>query len=205
MMGGVNNIIFDFGGIIVDLDLQRAIRAFEDLGFNAKEYIGSYVQSGVFSQLERGEISVSEFYASLRTETLVDCTDEDIRKAWNSMLVAIPPQRLRFIRSLAERFDVYMLSNTNELHWDFACNELLASSDIKMYEPFRYIYLSHELHLAKPDVKIFQTVLDDAGLKAEETLFIDDSKDNCDAAAILGINTYHSRNVEDWMRILNTE
>ena len=121
------------------------------------------------------------------------------------MLIEIPTRRLQFIRSLATRYDVYLLSNTNEIHWDYACKELLAFSDIKMYEPFKKIYLSHELHLSKPDLRIFNYVMDDAGLEACETLFVDDSKDNCDAASEGGIKTFHSVKSEDWMRIFDKE
>ena len=205
MIQGIKNVIFDFGGIIVDLNKQATIDAFKDLGFDAIPYIGRYVQGGFFSELENGNISVEEFCKQVREEMRLDCSDNAIKRAWSCMLIEIPTRRLQFIRSLATRYDVYMLSNTNEIHWDYACKELLASSDIKMYEPFKKIYLSHELHLSKPDLRIFNYVLDDAGLEAGETLFVDDSKDNCDAASEVGIKTFHSVKSEDWMRIFDKE
>lgn len=205
MIQGIKNVIFDFGGIIVDLNKQATIDAFKDLGFDATPYIGRYVQGGFFSELENGNISVEEFCKQVREEMRLDCSDNAIKRAWSSMLIEIPTRRLQFIRSLATRYDVYLLSNTNEIHWDYACKELLASSDIKMSEPFKKIYLSHELHLSKPDLRIFNYVLDDAGLEAGETLFVDDSKDNCDAASEVGIKTFHSVKSEDWMRIFDKE
>lgn len=205
MVQGIKNVIFDFGGIIVDLNKQATIDAFKDLGFDATPYIGKYVQGGFFSELENGNISVEEFCKQVREGMRLDCSDNAIKRAWSSMLIEIPTRRLQFIRSLATRYDVYLLSNTNEIHWDYACKELLASSDIKMYEPFKKIYLSHELHLSKPDLRIFNYVLDDAGLEAGETLFVDDSKDNCDAASEVGITTFHSVKSEDWMRIFDKE
>lgn len=195
----IKNIIFDFGGIIVDLDKQAAIREFEVLGFKAGGYIDNYVQSGVFAAMEVGEMSTEEFYAFVRKETGRALTDEEIRKAWTSMLVRIPVHRLQKIKSLRNRYRTYVLSNTNELHWSYGSHELLASSGLKLDDCFDRLFLSYELGVAKPDVEIFRKVLSMAGLQPEETLFIDDSAENCKVAESLGIQTFHSVKSEDWM------
>ena len=201
MMKGIKNVIFDFGGIIVDLNKQAAIDAFERLGFDAHSYIGQYVQSGIFNQLELGLIPPARFYDFIREDTGCCVSNEDIRMAWNSMLVRIPVERLQFIHALQGEYRLFILSNTNSVHWEYACQELLSTSDIKLHMPFEHLFLSYEMHMMKPDEEIYRSVLTSAHLLPEETLFIDDSVDNCEAAQKLGIQTFHSQNADDWREL----
>lgn len=198
MMAGIKNVIFDFGGIIVDLNKQAAIDAFGRLGFDARTYIGKYVQSGIFNQLELGLIPPARFYDCIREDTGCGASDEDIRTAWNSMLVRIPSERLQFIHSLQGKYRLFILSNTNSIHWEYACQELLATSELKLHMPFEHLFLSYEMHMMKPDEEIYRSVLTTACLCPEETLFIDDSIDNCVAAQKIGIQTFHSTIADDW-------
>lgn len=197
----IKNIIFDFGGIIVDLNKQAAVHAFEALGFNAGDYIDNYVQSGVFAAMEVGKMSTEEFCSFVCKETgqMLDC--EDIRRAWNGMLVQIPVRRLQMIRSLRSQYRTYVLSNTNEMHWSYGAHELLASSGLKLEDCFDRFFLSYELGLAKPDVEIFRKVMSMADLSPEETFFIDDSVENCRVAESVGFHVFHSVQPEDWMEL----
>ena len=177
----LKNVIFDFGGIIVDLDKQAAVDAFERLGFDARAYVGDYAQNGVFAALETGRMPAAEFWAG------------------------IPVRRLQFVRSLRSRLHTYMLSNTNPIHWDYSNHVLLADAGLRMEDCFDQIFLSYQLHLAKPDPAIFRTVLAEAGLRPEETLFVDDSADNCRIAAASGLQVFHSCCPEDWMGFIEKE
>ena len=112
------NVIFDFGGIIVDLDRQAAVDAFEALGCRVAGSIGLYAQKGVFAALETGRMADAEFFGFVRPQAGRDIPDDDIRRAWNRMLVGGPRHRLQAVLALRPRFRTFMLSNTNALHWD---------------------------------------------------------------------------------------
>ena len=197
----IKNVVFDFGGVVVDLDRDAAVSAFDALGFKASDYIDNCKQGGVFAALETGEMSREEFCACVCRLTGRRLSEQDVYDAWNKMLTGIPAHRLELIRSLRERYDTFMLSNTNSIHWDYACGTLLAGRDIKMEDCFKRIFLSFEMHLAKPNPQIFRVMLDEARLKAAETLFIDDSESNCRAAETAGIRAFLSQRPDDWTNL----
>ena len=201
----LKNVIFDFGGIIVDLDKQAAVDAFERLGFDARAFVGDDAQNGVFAALETGRMPAAEFCGEVRRTSGRSLSDSDICQAWNSMLAGIPVRRLQFVRSLRSRLHTCMLSNTNPIHWDYSNHVLLADAGLRMEDCFDQIFLSYQLHLAKPDPAIFRTVLAEAGLRPEETLFVDDSADNCRIAAASGLQVFHSCCPEDWMGFIEKE
>lgn len=201
----LKNIIFDFGGIIVDLDKQAAVDAFAALGCRVADSIGTYAQKGVFAALETGQMPEAEFFAFVRRQAGHDIPEADIRRAWNSMLVAIPSRRLEVIRALRPRYRTFMLSNTNALHWDYVREGLPVPGDIRLEDCFERMFLSFRMHLAKPDAGIFLRALSEAGLCPGETLFIDDSEENCRAAETLGMQVFHSRRTDDWVDFLRKE
>lgn len=202
MTGHIKNIIFDFGGVIVDLDKQTAIDAFKELGFDAGNYIGDYVQSGVFSGLETGTMSEEDFYNFVCSEAGKTISGTAIRDAWNRMLTGIPLRRMQTIKRLRERYHVYMLSNTNRIHWEYSCRSLFPQEEWRPEDCFERIFLSFEMHLMKPDKEIFLRVVDEAGLIPEETLFVDDSAANCAVAWETGLNVFHSCRPDDWIETL---
>ena len=181
------NVIFDFGGIIVDLDRQAAVDAFEALGCRVAGSIGLYAQKGVFAALETGRMADAEFFGFVRTQAGRDIPDDDIRGAWRP------------------RVRTFMLSNTNALHWDYVREGLPVPGDIRLEDCFERMFLSFRMHLAKPDAGIFLRVLSEAGLRPGETLFIDDSEENCRAAETLGMQVFHSRRTDDWVDFLRKE
>lgn len=197
----VKNIIFDFGGVVVDLDKQAAVRAFEALGFEARACIGDYVQDGVFALMETGEMSPEEFCAYVRGQVGTDVKDEEIFRAWNKMLVGIPVRRVRLIRDSRADYRTYMLSNTNAIHWEYSCRELMSPTGLKMEDCFQRIFLSFRMRLAKPDGRVFRKVLSEERLRPEETLFVDDSSENCRVAESMGMQVFHSRQPEDWFSL----
>lgn len=197
----VKNIIFDMGGVLLDLDYQRCLSEFKRLGFkDIEKLISSYTQSGIFAELETGKISPEEFFE--RSRRLCACpddvSDDSIMQAWQSFLVGIPPEKLRQISELRKDYRTYLLSNTNALHYP----EIEKKYKLSTY--FDKCYLSHEIGLAKPSPDIFNYVVRDAGIKPSETLFIDDSQANVQAALALGFNVYMAAEKEDLSRLFIT-
>lgn len=202
MTSSVKNIIFDFGGVIIDLNRKRCIDNFKKLGYNeAEEVIGNCHNQGVFHQLERGDISANEFRTDIREATQHVLTDKQIDAAWISMLDEIPSSKLDLLLSLRERYVVYLLSNTNEIHWDWACKYAFSYKGFRAEDYFEKLFLSYRMKMLKPDEAIFNQVLSEANILPEETLFIDDSPLNCAAAQKLGIATYTPKTGEDWSHL----
>lgn len=198
----IRNFIFDWGGVLVDVDKKRSIEAFKQLGLvQADQWIGDYKQSGVFAELERGEISAEVFCRRIRHMAQETMTDQQIIEAWNAMLGEVLPWKLEMLLSLRKRYLVYLLSNTNAIHWDVACKRLFRYRGFDVNDFFEEIYLSFQMHLAKPSREIFQATLNCAGLLPGETMLIDDSPANCEAAEALGIQVYCPKPGEDWRHL----
>lgn len=194
----IRNVIFDFGGVIVDLSIQATVEAFRQLGADTEGFLGRYGQQGLFRELELGKISPDEFCQQL----LPNVPKEQVCEAWNRMLVRIPLRRLQALDALRRRYHISLLSNTNDIHWDFSLKEQFLPQGYNPVELFEHVFLSQKLHLAKPGREIFEEVLRQSGYKAEETLFIDDSEANCKAFAELGVQTFTPRHADEWLQEL---
>lgn len=195
----IKNLIFDFGGVLVNLNRQRCVDNFKALGVNDVEHlIDPFAQKGIFMQLEKGEITPAEFRNSIRSHSDQVLTDEQIDEAWNSILVDLPTYKLDALLGLRAHYLVYLLSNTNEIHWEWSCANAFPHKGFYVKDYFEETFLSHQMKLAKPDTAIFEAVLESTGILPEETFFIDDSEANCKAAASLGISTYLCKPGEDW-------
>lgn len=203
MNNEIKNIVFDFGGVLVNLDKQRTIDRFQQLGCDVQGCIRDYVQQGPFARLEIGLIGKEEFYSEIRMlctrEKDQSITSTQIDEAWNTMLVDVPRRRLQALLKLRKRYRLFLLSNTNRIHREYSCKEFFLSNDYSVNDYFERIYLSYELGLMKPDTAIFKTLLEQEGLIAQETLFIDDSPANCEAAALLGLHTCCPKEADDWL------
>lgn len=196
---GIKNIIFDFGGVLINLDRQRCVERFGRLGMGqVGDLINPFAQQGVFMQLEKGEITPEEFRDSMREQFGKPATDEQIDAAWNSFLVDIPTYKLEALLKLREHYLVYLLSNTNEIHWKWSREHAFPYKGFRDTDYFEEMFLSYKMKLAKPDVAIFEAVLEATGIQPKETLFIDDSEVNCKVAESLGISTYVCKPAEDW-------
>lgn len=200
----IKNVVFDFGGVVVDLDKGAAVEGMEGLGFvSAGSYVDNSRQAGFFAALERGDIGPVEFAGRVRKEGGIVADDALIFSAWNRMLAGIPERRLQRIAALRGEVRTFMLSNTNVIHWDYACDVLLRDGGLRMEDCFERIFLSYEMHLRKPEAEIFRKMLDLSGLSAGETLFIDDSAENCAAARCLGLHVFRSVRPDDWVVFLD--
>ncbi len=184
----INNIIFDFGDIFVNLDKPVMYREME-----------KYASLDALPQLELlndsyeiGLISSEEFIAGLQ-KLIPKANLEQLKDSWNAMLLDFPDYRLEFLESLAaeKKYRLFLLSNTNALHVPHVAEKMGLEKFERFKNCFEQFYLSHEIHLRKPDSEIFKFVLKNNALKPEETLFVDDTKANTDAAASLGIKTWN--------------
>ncbi len=182
------NLLFDFGGVLVDLDKSRCITAFDAIGFDIRPFIGTYAQAGVLSALERGAISVPEFCDELRKLTgHTGLTDEQIVYAWEQYLVGVPEERLELLLKIKEHYPLYVLSNTNEVHWNMARNGYFRYGGRTVEDFFRQVFLSCDLGVEKPSPAIYRAVVEGIGCPADEILFFDDSEVNCEAARNCGL------------------
>lgn len=185
----VTTLIFDLGGVIVDLDWNLCIRNFEKIGVeHMDKLVSTTLQKGFILDYELGFISDDEFRAEVRKYASREVTDDQIDSAWTSLLVKIPSEKLELLRNLKKKYRILMLSNTNNL--SFAHSETMFNVDgHSVNDYFDKCYLSYKMHLAKPTPEIFQALLDDSGLKAEKCLFLDDGIHNVIAAEKLGFKT----------------
>ena len=199
-MDGIKNLIFDFGGVLINLDRNACRMAFEQLGIESihESVLDDYRQKELFMQLESGNISTAAFRAGMRRLSEQSLTDAQIDDAWNSMLADIPSYKLDSLLELKHRYHIMLLSNTNSIHWQWAVRNRFRYKGLEVEDFFDRIYLSYELHMQKPDKEIFKYVLEDAGIAPEETFFIDDSVANCSAAEQLGIRTHCCPAGSDW-------
>lgn len=198
----IKNIVFDLGGVLCGLDAERCIRAFHQIG--AEEvavYVEEHRVEDLFLQSELGYITTEEFCEEVRRITQRPIDDEKIVWAWNELLTGITDERRQAVMELSKTYRLFVLSNTNDMHWKKweASSLLPLKGEVFKDGVFEKCFLSYELHLAKPSREIFEAVLQQADIKADETLFIDDSLKNCEAAQALGIHTYHNQHINDWL------
>ncbi len=181
------NLLFDFGGVLVDLEPNRCVQAFAALGFDVRPYLGTYAQTGLLSRLERGEITVSQFCGEIRALSgNPDLTDRQITDAWRSYLVGVPAERLDMLLRIARHYPLYVLSNTNPIHWEMAVNGYFLYQGHQFHDFFRRAFLSYELGCEKPAPAIYRAVQEGIGCPPGEIFFFDDSEENCEAARRCG-------------------
>lgn len=188
----IKNLLFDLGGVIMDIRRQNAVDALKRIGMSdADSFLGEYVQQGPFLALEAGDITPEEFRNQIRSHIGTPVSDEQIDDAFTQFLIGIPIHRLDALERLHANYRIYMLSNTNSIMWNrFIVNEFeKCGHNIDYY--FDGIVTSYEAKCVKPGRKIFETVVERFGIKPEETLFFDDSCKNIEAAREMGFNTAH--------------
>ena len=196
----IKNIIFDLGGVICDLLPEKCLSQFKGLGCDVEIFPQQYSQfSGLFQQIDRGTISGHDFCEGMRIKNNApQLTDRQICDAWNSLIGPVADNRFEAFKTLRKHFNLYILSNTNEIHWKYVTENTLIYRGEDASTWFKRIFLSYELHLEKPEIEIYQTVVDTAQINPEETLFIDDNLINLKGAEQIGIKTLLSTN-GDWV------
>jgi len=192
---GIRHIIFDLGGVILNIDYKLSAEAFKKLGANDFDELYSQAkQSELFDRLETGRISLNDFRNEVRRIFEATWSDTEIDSAWNAMLLDLPPARIELLQELKKRYKIYLLSNTNQIHYDQygrMLRERFGLNDLS--EVFDKAYYSHEVGMRKPDAEVFEFVLNANAAEANETLFIDDSIQHIEGAKRIGLETYHLR------------
>ncbi len=196
-MKNIKAIIFDLGGVILNINYQKTIDAFKVLGIQNPNYFYSKTkQSDIFDQIEKGEISEKKFLLNLQKET-TGANLKQIENAWNSMLLDLPKRRINFLKKINKNYSIFLLSNTNAIHISKFKKNLGITRYNKFYNLFEKVYYSHKLGFRKPQTKIFKFVLNENKLSAKEVLFIDDSTQHIESAKKIGIKTYHLKENEE--------
>lgn len=203
-MRDIQTYLFDFGGVLIDLDRERCMEQFRLLGCPAVgQLFRDFRQQDFLYQHEKGLLSDGEFRDHVRRLCDRPLTDGEIDTAWNSFLGDIPQYKLDYLLELRRQgHPVYLLSNTNGIHWQWACEHVFARGGHRADDYFDRIFLSYEMKMAKPDSEIFLQVARDTGLVPQQTLFVDDAEANCRTAASLGFHTYTPQAHEDWRQRL---
>lgn len=187
----ITTLIFDFGGVIINLDLPQCIENLKKLGIaNIESYLSNFGQKEFFLQFEKGEIGTAEFRNEIRKLSSKAISDNEIDSAWCSFLCDIPDERLVLLEKLRTKYRLLLLSNSNPLHVDVSAALALKHNGKGIRDYFDTCYFSYEMGLTKPDPAIFETLLADAGVNADECLFLDDGPKNIAIADSLGIQTY---------------
>ncbi len=188
----VKNLIFDLGGVILDLAVPRTLGGFSRLsGIAPGKVTEMFKDSEGFLHFERGTMEVDEFREFVRSLYKIKASDEQLDECWNAMLLSIPEERLQLLRKLKDKHQTFLLSNTNTIHLDFINTQVLPRLNgvASLDDYFHRTYYSHLMGTRKPEAEIFNRVLEENGLVAEETLFLDDNADNIEGAKKLGIQT----------------
>ncbi|MCZ2356817.1 MAG: HAD family phosphatase [Bacteroidia bacterium] len=189
----IENIIFDLGGVLYAVDYQRT-----------RDYFAPYAlytqtaQSPVFDLFETGQLSENEFTKRLQQEYNLPFSADKIIDGWNAMLLGLIPERIDIIKKLRQKYRLFLLSNTNEIHYRFIfeeCNPL--------FNLFERCYFSHHLQLRKPNAEIFEYVLQENNLSRSNTLFIDDSPQHIEAARTLNLHTHFFQQESDFLALMN--
>ena len=192
-MKDYQNIIFDLGGVILDIDYKRTIQSFSNLGIaDASLLYSKSSQNSLFDELEKGNISEEDFYSGIRKLSNRNLSDIQIRDAWNAILIGLPDENVSSIIELKKNHRLFLLSNTNYIHEKAYRKMIVEKYGSFIFDDiFEKMYLSHHLHLRKPDPAIFKFVLEDSGLNIEETCFVDDSPQHVESARKMNIKSFH--------------
>jgi len=203
----IKNIIFDFGGVLLDLRPDRCIEEFTKIGIpEIAQMLSLAHQQGVLDNVERGKYTLAEFCDEMRAvhagpesgNNIPVPTNRQIIQAYCSMADGVPPYRLDFVQQLCnEGYHVSLLSNTNLMHWGY-CRRYFLEAGYLPEELFEHVWLSCDLKMVKPDPDIFRAILADSGYDSDETLFVDDNRTNCQISESLGIHSFCAPIRTDW-------
>lgn len=191
-MHHIKNIIFDLGGVIINLDINKTIAEFNKLSYMPFEAIYTQAsQSDIFDKLDKGLISDADFFYEIRKQIRYEGPDQELLKAWNAMLLDVPERRLDVLVKMKQNYNTFLLSNTCEPHIAAFEHDLYLTHGVKNFNDyFDEVYYSCRIGMRKPDKEIFEFVLKQHDLKPEETVFIDDSIQHVKGAGECGISAF---------------
>lgn len=205
------NLIFDLGGVLIDLDVGRMLKGFEGVGLDPRMFMAESAEKGattvcegmsvgqLLSDYQTGDITTEELLETILPECRPGTTREQLVEAWNHCLVSIPRERLETVRRWREKgHRTYMLSNTNDLHWRYISTRCFGGEGLGLEDCFDGVFLSHEMRLAKPDAEIYRRMLETLGVRAEDCWFVDDAQVNVEAARKEGLQA-------EWLDVKNED
>ncbi len=194
---GIKNIIFDLGRVLLNINPLLTQRELSKLGYRPDDEARGAKDDEVVIKLECGKISVADFISSVKAIIREGATDADIIYAWNAMLLDFPANHIDTLLALRKNYKVYLLSNSNQIHFDCYSQSFRKTYGIELADLFDKMWYSFQIGIIKPDPGVFTYVLKDGILKPEETLFIDDTLMHVEAAGKLGIRAYHLEGDQD--------
>jgi putative hydrolase of the HAD superfamily len=187
-MENISTIIFDLGGVIMDIDVRQTFQAFSNLGAkDIQEYFGHGFAASFFSDHEAGRISDEEFLAEIKKLLSGEVSDEAVIDAWNALLLRFPPERIELIQSLKSKYRLFLFSNTNAIHYDKFSEIYGHAFKSRLEDLFEKAYYSHSLGHRKPDSGGFEVIIRENGLDPKQTLFVDDALINVEGAIKAGL------------------
>ena len=205
------NLIFDLGGVLIDLDVGRMLKGFEGVGLDPRMFMAESAEKGattvcegmsvgqLLSDYQTGDITTEELLETILPECRPGTTQEQLVEAWNHCLVSIPQERLETVRRWREKgHRTYMLSNTNDLHWRYISTRCFGGEGLGLEDCFDGVFLAHEMRLAKPDAEIYHSMLQRLGVRAEDCWFVDDAQVNVEAARKEGLQA-------EWLDVKNED
>lgn len=185
----IKNIIFDWGGVLTDLDFGKCNNAFKSIGID--DFLNLTKEKALFLEFEKGLVKTDEFRSGLKKLASCEISDKDLDEAWMTVLCDLPCERWKILKDVQGYYRTFILSNTNPIHVEGYFKYLQGIYGVPGYNHlFEKVYFSYELGMRKPDAEIFEYVLKDSNLDPAETLLIDDTPQNIKTAEKIGINTY---------------
>lgn len=191
-MSEIKNLLLDLGGVVLNVDYYKMVETFKKYGVkDFDKYFTQAHQVEIIDKFEEGKCSIEEFRQGIRDLIGMDLTDEQIDRAWFSMILDLPKERIELIGLLKLKYNIYLFSNTNELHIEMLKKRYQEEFGFDIFQfLFTKAYFSNEIKMRKPHPESFEWLLKDAGIKAEETLFIEDTPQHIEGAKKVGLNTY---------------
>ena len=199
-----DQLIFDLGGVLIDIDYQATEKAFVEIGMNDfKTNYSQLHQSELFDKIETGHVSPQHFINKLLEFCLVGTSPNKVVAAWNAMLGEFPNRKIEILLELKDLMPIYLLSNTNEIHMAKVYEEWNKVSNIPMDQIFTEVFLSYEIGKRKPDVSTFNWVCEKLQIEPSKTLFLEDSPQNIEGAKNAGLQTFYYQNAADFYALFS--
>ena len=200
----VDLVIFDLGGVIIDIDYSLTIHSMQDLGFiKFEEMYSQQEQSTLFTELEVGSMSPLLFINKLMSLGPKDISPNQIVSAWNKMIGPFREEVILIIKKLSKNYKICLLSNTNDIHMELVMNNWKKNYNEEFKSLFSGFYLSHEIGYRKPNPEAFNHVLNSFQLTADRALFIDDSPQHIIGAEKVGIKTHHFKDMKGLIHLIS--
>ena len=187
-MKDIKNIIFDLGGVIMDIDVKQTMNAFSELGLkNIHEYFGHGFAASFFSDHEAGKISDEAFLSEINKLLNTEVRQSDLIDAWNALLLRFPPERIALLKEIKSRYRIFLYSNTNAIHYKKFSEIYRNTFHGELEDLFEKAYFSHDLGHRKPDLGGYELIIRENSLDPKLTLFVDDALMNVEGAIKAGL------------------